>query len=165
MSDKSPGENAGKEQLLSARKSGLSTKNTGSDGQSGDRKSSHARAGIKCRDGANIPLTKAFNPQKNIQKNIRSVKEIKQSLLRKAIAQDRGPEMIQLILWRLAEIKHHAAKDAQALEEARFASGQPQSVRALNTLAYYCDEDVRFSMSDQESAAGRYIHPTPEIVN
>ena len=105
-------------------------------------------------------------PEKDhdINKNIRSAKEIKQSLLKKAIAEGRGHEMIKLILWRLAEIRHFASQDEDAIQEARFMKDQPKSIRALNTLAFHKDSDIRFSQRDEEVADG-FVHQTPELVN
>ena len=101
-------------------------------------------------------------------KNVRSAKEIKQGLLKKAFAEGRGHEMIKLILWRLAEIKHHAEQDEDAIREARFMKNQPQCVRAVNTLAFHTNSATRFCMSDKSAKsqkAGDFIHPAPETVN
>lgn len=97
-------------------------------------------------------------------KNIRSAREIKQSLLKKAISEDRGHEMIKLILWRLAEIKHHASQDKEAISEARYMDNQPQSVRALNTLAFYKNSNTRFSLNDEDISDG-FIHNAPELIH
>lgn len=105
---------------------------------------------------------------------VRSAKDIKQGLLKKAIAQGRGPEMIKLILWRISQIRHHAKQDQHAIDEAVSMDGEPQSVRALNTMAYYKDEDVRFSSRKetqknetirQDKSAMPFIHQSPETIH
>ena len=96
--------------------------------------------------------------------NIRSAKDLKQSLLKRAIAEGRGHDMIKLIQWRLAQIRHDAAKDKEAIREARFMKGQPKSVRALNTLAFHKDDPTRFSMDDN-ARTDSYVHPETETVN
>lgn len=98
------------------------------------------------------------------EKNIRSAREIKKSLLKKAISEGRGPEMIKLILWRIAHIKHEAAKDEDALTEARYMEDQPQSVRALNALAFHKDSQTRFAMAEHLKNKG-FIHKAPEGVH
>lgn len=98
-------------------------------------------------------------------KNVRSAKEIKQTLLKKAISEGRGHEMIKLILWRLAQIKHDVKKDEDAITEARYMEDQPQSIRALNALAFHKNSDKRFALSDDTVTDGKYIHPSPELVN
>lgn len=98
------------------------------------------------------------------EKNIRSARDIKKSLLKKAISEGRGHEMIKLILWRLAHVKHEAAKDEQAIDEARYMSDQPQSVRALNTLAFHRDSSRRFSVSEEALTDGR-IHEAPQSIH
>ena len=106
------------------------------------------------------------SPSSPTDKNIRSAKEIKQNLLKRAISEGRGHEMIKLILWRLAEIRHHAAQDEKALAEARYmdGDGQPKSVRALNTLAFHKNSHTRFTLNE-DHLTDHYIHPGPHTIN
>ncbi len=99
-------------------------------------------------------------------KTVRSTKEIKQGLLKKAIAEGRGREMITTILWRLAQVRHDAAKDELAIEKAKRMNGQPKSVRMLNTLARHEDSPLRFSaeMVNEVDEIKGFIHSMPETV-
>ena len=101
---------------------------------------------------------------KTFQTHVRSARDIKQSLLKKAISEGRGHEMIKLILWRLAQIKHFAAQDKEAIREALYMDDQPQSIRALNTLAYHKNIATRFSLRDEDVAQG-IVHEAPEYVH
>jgi hypothetical protein len=68
--------------------------------------------------------------------SVRTRKEIKQKLLKKAISEGRGAEMILLIQWRLEQVRHEFSQDKEILEESRMVDdGQPRSVRMLNTIA------------------------------
>ena len=73
---------------------------------------------------------------KDSDTSVRTRKEIKQRLLKRAIQEGRGAEMILLIQWRLQQIRHDASQDKDILEEIQLMDdGQPRSVRMLNTIA------------------------------
>ena len=84
--------------------------------------------------------------------SIRSSKDLKRELLKRAIREGRGPEMILLIQWTNARIKHEAERDADDLhkfEDDNFA--QPRSVRMLNLLASLEGQSVRYTDSYTDS--------------
>ncbi|MCB9975018.1 MAG: hypothetical protein H6856_05225 [Rhodospirillales bacterium] len=94
--------------------------------------------------------------------SIRSSKDIKRELLRRAIKEGRGPEMILLIQWRSAQLKHEAERDLDDLhkfEDENFA--QPRSVRMLNALAAHEGSLTRFG--DKE--VFRMLEEMPEGVH
>lgn len=79
----------------------------------------------------------------------RTTKDVKRSLLRRAIQEGRGPEMILLILWRNAYNKHLAEKDKEdflRFEEENF--GQPRGVRMLNKVAELEGSTSRYTHAD-----------------
>lgn len=77
--------------------------------------------------------------------NVRTRKEIKQGLLKKAIKEGRGPEMILLIQWRLKASQNISPEEKDILEEAAHVNdGQPKSVRMLNALARHKGESTRY---------------------
>lgn len=77
--------------------------------------------------------------------NVRSRKEIKRKLLKKAIEEGRGPEMILIIQWRLSQSKHLPEDHKEALEEnAMLNKGQPRSVKMLNTLSRHLGLSDRY---------------------
>ena len=81
--------------------------------------------------------------------SIRSSKDLKRELLKRAIREGRGPEMILLIQWTNAKIKHESQRDSDELhkfEDDNFA--QPRCVRMLNLLAAVEGAGVRFTDSD-----------------
>ncbi len=79
--------------------------------------------------------------------HVRSAYEIKRQLLRKAIREGRGPEMIMMIQWRLSYIKHISEDDKDVVEECRLMEeDQPRSVRMLNAIARYDGYDIRFCL-------------------
>ncbi len=78
--------------------------------------------------------------------NVRSAKEIKRSLLKKAIKEGRGPEMILLIQWRNALTRHKAKRRLEEFLKFECENmGQPRAVRMLNMLAGLDGSDLRFS--------------------
>lgn len=80
--------------------------------------------------------------------SIRSSKDLKRELLKRAIREGRGPEMILLIQWTNAKIKHESQRDSDELhkfEDDNFA--QPRAVRMLNLLAAIEGQGVRFTDS------------------
>ncbi len=94
--------------------------------------------------------------------SIRSSKDLKRELLKRAIREGRGPEMILLIQWTNAKIKHEAERDADDLhkfEDDNFA--QPRAVRMLNLLAALEGAGVRFTdseLSRLSETAGGSVH-------
>jgi hypothetical protein len=75
--------------------------------------------------------------------------EIKRALLKRAIAQGRGPEMILLIQWLSAANAHACEKTARALAEFEIQNyGQPRSVRMLNLLAEVEGASERYFSAD-----------------
>jgi hypothetical protein len=79
--------------------------------------------------------------------HVRSAYEIKRKLLRRAIREGRGPEMIMMIQWRLSYIKHVSEEDKDIIKECSLMEDdQPRAVRMLNALARLEGEDVRFSL-------------------
>jgi hypothetical protein len=67
-------------------------------------------------------------------RNVRTRKEIKKSLLKKAIKEGRGPEMISQILWRVALCKL-SQEEKDILEQTVMTNeGQPRTVQMLNTI-------------------------------
>lgn len=79
--------------------------------------------------------------------NVRSAYEIKKRLLKKAIREGRGPEMIMMIQWRLSYIKHLSEEDKDIVKECALVDDdQPRAVRMLNALARH------------EGSKQRYIH-------
>lgn len=64
-----------------------------------------------------------------------AMKKLKHSLLRRAFDQNRGPEVILLIQWRAAAVRHAAEKDAETLKKFHEKNaGQPRAIRALNLI-------------------------------
>ncbi len=101
----------------------------------------------------------------DISKTIRSVREIKQQLLKRAIENGRGPEMITTILWRLAKVRHEASKDEDMIEKAVKMEGQPKSVRMLNTLARHENSPMRFSAETMKTPEiDSFVHKEHETV-
>lgn len=89
----------------------------------------------------------------------RSSKDLKRELLKRAIKEGRGPEMILLIQWRNAWLKHEAERDVDDLhkfEDENFA--QPRSVRMLNALAALEGSGTRFSAASLEFHASESVH-------
>ena len=79
--------------------------------------------------------------------NVRSAYEIKRKLLKKAIREGRGPEMIMMIQWRLSYIKHISEDDKDIVKECTLLDDdQPRSVRMLNAIARHEGEDIRYSL-------------------
>lgn len=79
-------------------------------------------------------------------KPVRTRKEIKRSLLRRAFDEDRGPEIIAEILERNARIKEQSEADRGLLLECRLTGhGQPRSVQLLNALARLDGSNKRFT--------------------
>ena len=77
--------------------------------------------------------------------SVRTRKQIKQSLLKRAIQEGRGAEMILLIQWRLGQIRHDISQDKEMLDDSLLMDeGQPRSVRMLNTLARHEGLNRRF---------------------
>jgi hypothetical protein len=75
--------------------------------------------------------------------------EIKRALLKRAIAQGRGPEMILLIQWINASNAHACAKTVQTLAEFEIQNyGQPRSVRMLNLLSVLSGSNERYHAAD-----------------
>jgi hypothetical protein len=75
--------------------------------------------------------------------NVRSSKEIKRSLLRRAFDENRGPEMIQKILEIEKRVNDMPEGHAEMLALAEQWSGMAQGVRMLNLLdkkSVYVDE-------------------------
>lgn len=86
--------------------------------------------------------------------------EIKRALLKRAIAQGRGPEMILLIQWINASNAHACAKTVQTLAEFEMQNyGQPRSVRMLNLLAEAEGSPMRFF-----SSKAQFVHETSGTV-
>jgi len=85
--------------------------------------------------------------------------ELKQKLLRRAwdgesSLASNGAEMILLIQMRLAQCQPSKGFHEFALEESRLLdTAQPRSVRMLNTLARYSDNEARYSETE-----GRTVH-------
>jgi hypothetical protein len=94
--------------------------------------------------------------------SIRSSKDLKRELLKRAIREGRGPEMILLIQWTNARIKHESERDCGDLhkfEDDNFA--QPRAVRMLNLLAALEGQGVRFTdseLSRQSETTGGSVH-------
>lgn len=85
--------------------------------------------------------------------HVRSAYDIKRKLLRKAIKEGRGPEMIMMIQWRLSYIKHISEDDKDIIKECvLMEDDQPRSVRMLNAMARHEDEDIRFSMIPENTS-------------
>lgn len=94
--------------------------------------------------------------------SIRSSKDVKRELLKRAIKEGRGPEMILLIQWRNAWLKHEAERDVDGLhkfEGENFA--QPRSVRMLNVLAAHEGRAVRYG----DAAIDRMLVDMPEALH
>lgn len=92
--------------------------------------------------------------------SVRTRKEIKQSLLRRAIQEGRGAEMILLIQWRLQQIRHEASHDKDILEESLLVDeGQPRSVRMLNALARSRGLSLRYV-----ETAGKFLSKGPDTM-
>lgn len=85
--------------------------------------------------------------------------ELKQKLMRRAWDGEsslaaNGAEMILLIQMRLAQCQPSKGFHEMALEESRVLdSDQPRSVRMLNTLARYSENEARYS-----ETAGKTVH-------
>lgn len=84
-------------------------------------------------------------------KNKSRIFELKQRLLRRAWDGEsslaaNGAEMILLIQMRMAQCQPTKGFHEFALEESRVLDvDQPRSVRMLNTLARYNEDDARYS--------------------
>lgn len=78
------------------------------------------------------------------RQNVRSAYEIKQALLKRAIEEDRGPEIIARILKRVTRVKALSDEDRDILDDCRMFENQPRSVMLLNALSRYQGEDHRF---------------------
>lgn len=64
-----------------------------------------------------------------------AMKKLKHSMLRRAFNENRGGEMILLIQWRSAQVRHTAQKDVEALRKFEEKNaGQPRAIRALNLI-------------------------------
>lgn len=90
--------------------------------------------------------------------NIRSRKELKRSLLKRAIQDNRGAEIILLIQWRLAASKHVCEDGLDQLfnfEAKNFR--QPRAVRMLNLVAALEGNDKRYS------DASVFVFPSPRM--
>lgn len=82
-----------------------------------------------------------------------AMKKLKHSLLRRAFDQNRGPEVILLIQWRAALVRHKAEKDAETLKEFQQRNeGQPRAVRALNLIEEQNGSNVRHKLSEEKPA-------------
>ncbi len=86
--------------------------------------------------------------------NVRSAYEIKQNLLRRAIAENRGPEMIARILKRITRVREGTEEDREILDDLRLYFDQPRSVQMLNALARHHGTAQRYT----EHPAGETIH-------
>lgn len=79
--------------------------------------------------------------------SVRSSREIKQSLLRRAFAENRGAEMIQEILTRVRRAREMPEGHKEALELARHwddACGNVQAIRKLNLRAHEAGTGVTY---------------------
>jgi len=77
---------------------------------------------------------------------IRSKKEIKQSLLKRAVRENRGAEMILTLQWMRAKLDHQTEGVSQVIKEFDFANyGQPRAVKYSNIIAEIEGSDVRLS--------------------
>ena len=84
--------------------------------------------------------------------SVRTRKEIKQKLLKKAIEEGRGPEMMLLIQWRLQQVRHDAEADQERLEETlNVNKGQPRSIKMLNALALHEGSSTRYVESSRKN--------------
>lgn len=78
------------------------------------------------------------------RQNVRSAYEIKQALLKRAIEENRGPELIARILKRVSRVRSLADEDRDILDDCRMFDGQPRSVMMLNALSRHRGESHRF---------------------
>ena len=74
---------------------------------------------------------------------VRSAREIKAGLLKRAFANDRGPEMIALILERGRRAREVPMDHIEAL--CQIDDNQPRAVRMLNRIAEEEGSEKRFS--------------------
>lgn len=64
-----------------------------------------------------------------------AMKKLKHSMLKRAFNENRGGEVILLMQWRLAQVRHEAEKDKEALSKFEEQNtGQPRALRALNLI-------------------------------
>ncbi len=78
--------------------------------------------------------------------SVRSVKDIKRSLLKRAFKEGRGSEMILLLQWIKAQARHEKKKLSEEFikfEEENM--GQPRAVRMLNKLAQIDGREDRYT--------------------
>lgn len=82
-----------------------------------------------------------------------ATKKLKHSLLRRAFNENRGAEVILLIQWRSAWVRHNAEKDAETLKtfEAR-NEGQPRAIRALNLIEEQNGSDRVYKLTPEKTA-------------
>ena len=77
-------------------------------------------------------------------RNVRTRKEIKKGLLKKAIKEGRGPEMISQIQWRIGLCKL-SDEEKNLLEQSTMTNdGQPRTVQMLNTIAQHKGNSERY---------------------
>lgn len=77
--------------------------------------------------------------------NVRSRRDIKEALLKKAIKEGRGPEMISQILSRITSGQDVPSDHQEILAESRYVDdGQPRGVRLLNAWARHHGESERY---------------------
>lgn len=80
-----------------------------------------------------------------------AMKKLKHSLLRRAFDQNRGGEVILLIQWRAAAVRHAAEKDVETLKEfERRNAGQPRAIRALNLIEEQNGNNVIHRLTEEK---------------
>lgn len=83
-----------------------------------------------------------------------AMKKLKHSLLRRAFDQNRGGEVILLIQWRSALVRHQAEKDAETLKEFQKRNeNQPRAIRALNLLEEQNGSGVTHKLAEEKPTA------------
>ena len=96
-----------------------------------------------------------------------AMKKLKHSLLRRAFDQNRGGEVILLIQWRAAAVRHAAERDVEILKkfEERNA-GQPRAIRALNLIEEQNGSNTIHKLTEDKtsprSTFQQVVHDVPE---
>ena len=81
-----------------------------------------------------------------------AMKKLKHSLLRRAFNENRGGEVILLIQWRVAAVRHAARKDVETLKEFECRNaGQPRAIRALNLIEEQNGNNVIHKLTEEKA--------------
>lgn len=84
--------------------------------------------------------------------------EMKRKILKKAIAEGRGPEAISMLM-RFAQLQYLALMDADKLAMIKAMESQPRSVRMLNLIAEL--EGSQFRYAETVHVDPMRLYPAP----